>query len=163
MKQQKTESTAQLTDRFLQRTAIGVLVMSIAYATSAAAYLVGEELAETLDKLEMVPALLAVAIILPIFVKFVRLRANRDCATGDAGSYLAEVYKKAGLKAFSFGFVFLVILEPLTKNAFSHLPGNFFVNVILSFLLAVFGLTFLLLSRDDDDEFDDEDETEQQP
>ena len=163
MNKDNSESTAQFVDKFLHRTAIGVLLMAFAYVTSSAMYLVSEEVAATLDVVELLLALLAVAAVLPVFIKYVRLRSNRQCDQSESDGYMADVLKKACVKAFSFTFVFLIILEPTSEKYLTELPTDFFINVILAFTLGVFSLTFFSLIRSDHDEFEDDFDSEQRP
>jgi hypothetical protein len=151
-----TESMAQFADRFLLRTAIGVLLVAIAYAAGAAMYLVGDEIADYLDKLQLLLAVAAVVIILPGFIKYARLRAAGQCRAGEPEGFVAEVFNKACVKAFSLTFVFLIILEPLSKKYLTELPTNFFINLTLCLSLGVFSLTFFFLNREDDDDLEDE-------
>ena len=106
---QSSDSGAQFAEKFLTRTAVGVFLMAIAYSASAALYLVDGELAIWLDRLELLLALAAVAIVLPMFVQFVRLQAARrgDC---EPEGFVTEVFRKACVKAFSLTFGTLGIL-----------------------------------------------------
>jgi len=155
MNQNNNESTAQFIDKFLHRTAIGTLLMTCAYAVSSAMYLVSEEVAATLDVVELLLALSAVVVVLPVFIQMVRLRSRQQCGQAELDGYMAEVLKKACVKAFSFTFVFLILLEATSEKYLTKLPTGFFINVIRAFSLGVFSLTFLLLLRSDDAETED--------
>ena len=162
MSDQNSESTAQFVDKFLHRTALGTLLMTCAYAVSSAMYLVSEDVMATLDMVGLLLKLSAVVVILPVFIKRLRLRSRQQCNQSESDGYMAEVLKKACVKAFSFTFVFLVLLEPTTKKYLTELPTDFFINVILAFSLGVFSLTFFALIRSDDDEHEDGFNNEQQ-
>ena len=62
MSANNTESMAQFADRFLLRTAVGVLLIAIAYAIGAAMYLVGDEVSGYLDKLQLLLAMIRLPI-----------------------------------------------------------------------------------------------------
>ena len=156
MNQNNIESSAQFIDKFLHRTAIGTLLMTCAYAVSSAMYLVSEELVATLDVVELLLALSAVVVVLPVFIQYVRLRYRQQCSHAESDGYMAEVLKKACMKAFSLTFVFLILLEPTTEKYLTELPTDFFINVILAFSLGVFSLTFLALIQSDGDELEDD-------
>lgn len=163
MSKENSETTAQFVDKFLHRTAIGVFLMTLAYAVSSAMYLVSAEVAVTLDVVELLLALAAVVVVLPVFIKFVRLRSKQQCNQSESDGYMAHVLNKACVKAFSFTFVFLILLEPTTEKYLTELPADFFINLILSFSLGVFSLTFFSLIRSDGDEIEDDFDTEKRP
>ncbi|MDX1571284.1 MAG: hypothetical protein R3200_12440 [Xanthomonadales bacterium] len=152
----KSESMPQFIDRFLTRTALGVLLMSFAYGAGAATYLVDDPLHDWLETAQLLLSLGAVAAVLPVFVKLFRLRhgvARVDC--GPEG-FIAGAFRKAGSHAFTFAFIVLILFEPLSKRWLTDLPTAFFINVLLCLILGVFSGGFFLLSRDDapEDEFD---------
>lgn len=152
MSQQDEEPIAQFVDRFLQRTATGVLLVGFAFAVSAAMYLVTDEVAAHLDKLTLLLGLAAVIAVLPVFIKMMRLRANKECNWSGSDSYLSGVFNKACVLAFEVTFVFLIILQPVTKKFLTDQPTDFFINVILSVSAVVLGVAFFYRIRKDADE-----------
>ena len=160
MSQQHEEPIAQFVDRFLQRTAIGVLLVGFAFAVSAAMYLVTDEFAAYLDKLTLLLGLAAVITVLPVVVRMMRLRANKQCNWSGADSYVSGVFNKACVSAFEVTFIFLIILEPVTKKFLTDQPTDFFINVILSVSAAVLGVAFFYRTRKDADELVDDFEDE---
>ena len=149
------ESIPQFQDRFLQRTAVGVLCLAGGYAASAGQFLVGEGPAQVLDVLDLAFALAAVAMVLPPFVKLLRLRRSDEWACANTEGFVGEVFRTACVRTFTLMFVLLVLAEPLSDRFLLQLPTNFFINVILAVTLAMFSLSFLLLNRDDDEDEED--------
>lgn len=152
-----TALPAAIAETMMHRTAIGVFLVTVSYTLSAAAYLVDGPVAALLDRLEIVLGIAAIVAVLPIFVKYSRLKARRHDACPEADSYMAEMFKRAGTKAFSLTFVFLVVLDVVTKRDLVDYPTAFFINVILAFSLGVFSITFFRFIHSGDDDERDED------
>jgi len=159
------ESPAQIVDRLLQRTAIGVSLLTISYAMAAAMYVISDqEIVDLMDRLQLVPSILVLLIVFPVFVKFARLRYRLKSECSEADGYLVEMFRRASAMAFSLTFVFLMILEPVTEKYLVGLPAPFFINATLAFSLGVLSVGFFRLARDDgDDESDDDFDTEPAP
>ena len=156
MSQQSEEPIAQFVDRFLQRTAIGVLLVGIAFAVSAVMCLVTDETAQYLDKLSLLLGLIAIVFVLPVVIKMVRLKRNKQCDWSGSDSYISGVFNKACVSAFEATFIFLIILEPVTKKYLTNQPTDFFINVILSLSAGVLGLAFFYRTRKDTAELEDD-------
>ncbi|PCI59173.1 MAG: hypothetical protein COB37_11990 [Kordiimonadales bacterium] len=157
----KEETLAQFVDRFMQRTALAVLVMSLAYASSAVSHFVSEQTAEYLMWAKTAFALGGGAIVLPVVVKFVRLRMKKDkSCSGSPTGYMASMFNKAAERAFATGFIFMIILEPLSQHLVADWPPAFFIQSTLSVMIAALGINFFLLNRDEGDELDDDFESE---
>ena len=109
-----------------------------------------------MHKMPTLLSLLVLVILLPVFIRFVRLRANKDCDWSQPGGYVAEIFGKACVRAFSATFVLLIVLQVVADKYFAALPTAFFLSVILALSLGVLGLTFFYLVRSDEDELDDE-------
>ena len=160
MSQKTEESVAQFVDRFLQRCAGGVLLIGLAYALSAVMYLVSNETADTLNNATVVLGILAVALILPMFVRMVRLRSSGQCDWSESDSYMSSVFNKACVSAFEVTFILLIILEPLSKRVLTDQPADFFINVVVAVAATVLGLAFFYRMQRDDDAIDDDLENE---
>ncbi|MCZ6686479.1 MAG: hypothetical protein O7C69_02130, partial [Gammaproteobacteria bacterium] len=64
------QSPAQIVDRLLQRTAIGVSLLTISYAMAAAMYVIDDQgIVDFMDRLQLVPSILVLLIVFPAFVK----------------------------------------------------------------------------------------------
>ena len=151
----KKESPAQTVDRLLQRSAIGLFLLSLAYAMSATMYLVSDEVAGYMDRAQLALGILILLIVFPAFLKYLRLKYRRESECPATGGYIVEMFKKAGAKAFSLTFIFLIALELVAEKYLTDLPTPFFIKTILSFNLGVFSITFFRWVRDDDESDDD--------
>lgn len=157
MSNQDDHSRAEFIDRFMHRTAIGVLLIALAYASSAMAPFLSEAAGSYLDNLELGLRVLAVIIILPQFIKMIRLRARQpeNCETD---GFVVDVYKRAASMAFALTFVTLVVMQALAGRELADLSAAFYINSTLAISLGVFSITFLRLAHagdgEDDDDFD---------
>lgn len=143
------ETPAQNIEAMLQRTAIGMLVLALAYALSAAEFWLGLEAEDLIQKIQTVLSILIVFIIFPAFYKGIKtLRSCGDIQLFEDG-YLPDVFKHASAQAFSFTFIFLIACEMFIKNIAIEMPPLFFIHVVQSFTLGVFSMSFFLqLSND---------------
>ena len=159
------ESPAQIVERLLKRTGIGLFLLAIAYTMSAAMYLISnQDIVKVMGRLQFIPSVLVLLVVFPAFVKFARLRYRQKNECSEADGYLVEMFKRASAMAFSLTFVFLIILEPVTGKYLTELPTPFFINVTLAFSLGVLSIAFFRSVRgDSDDQSDDDFDTEPAP
>lgn len=155
----KHETMAQFVDRFLQVITLGVFVLAFSYLVGVSQHFVSEEMRHTLNFVKTGLAFLGSAIVLPSFIKFVRMKIN--CGSGFAaeGGYVVEVYRKACEYAFSFTFVLLIFLEPIALGFLTEVPAALYIQVALSVSLLSLSVSFFLMSRGGDeleDEFEEE-------
>lgn len=151
------QSPAQMVDRLLQRTAIGVSLLTISYAMAAAMYVIDDQgIVDFMDRLQLVPSILVLLIVFPAFVKFARLRYRQKSECAEADGYLVEMFKRASAMAFSLTFIFLIILELVTEKYLTDLPTPFFINATLAFSLSVLSIAFFRLAHGDGDDGDDD-------
>ncbi len=134
-------------DKMHQRIALGVLLVAIAYATSVIRFLVSEEMEGILDIMSRVLGITIIILVLPPFLKFLNMRRKNRGACKEPEGFVIEMFNKATGKAFQFTFLFLVALEVIGMNYLDHLPGEFFIKLIISVSLAIFSLTFFFLNR----------------
>jgi hypothetical protein len=90
--------------------------------------------------------------VLPGFVKSVRLRKEYGEACREPEGFIKEMFNKAAGKSFQFTFIFLIFLEMISRSYLAHLPTAFFLKLVIAVTLAIFSLTFFFLNRSDSDE-----------
>jgi hypothetical protein len=147
---------AQLAENFLQRTALGVLLMALAYALAAAIYLVNDTLAQPMEWVKSGLSVGAALIVLPGFVRMLRLRMHWDCDLAEAESYIGGVFRTACVAGFCAAFVLMTLSGPLAERMPTQLPMDFYLQSILALSLGAFGVSFFAaLWRDRDGEPDD--------
>ena len=152
MSKQQKVSVAEQIDRMHQRIAMGVFLVAIAYAISAIRFFVSEEVIGVLDIFSKILGITILILVLPAFLKFVNMRRKNRGACKEPEGFVIEMFNQATGKAFQFTFLFLVALEIISKNYLAHLPGEFFIKLIISVTLAIFSLSFFFLNRAGGDE-----------
>jgi len=157
----KNETMPQFSDRFLRIVAFAILMMSISYASAAAAHFVGEDVYDVLHTVRAIFGLGAAGIVIIPFLQLMWIRfKNKPACKNETEGFIADVYAKSTINAFSAGFIGLIFLEPFAAKVIPELPPAFFVQTALSLMMAVLGINFFIKSRADDDEladdFDDE-------
>ena len=159
MTKQKPISVVEQIDKMHQRIAIGVFLVAIAYATSVIRFLVNEETSELLDIFSKVLGIVIIILVLPAFLKLMNMRRKNKGACKEPEGFVIEMFNKATSMAFQFTFLFLVVLEIISKNILAHLPGEFVIKLIITVTLAIFSLTFFFLNRAGDTEETEDDFT----
>ena len=152
MSKQQKVSVAEQIDRMHQRIAMGVFLVAIAYAISAIRFFVSEEVIGVLDIFSKILGITILILVLPAFLKFVNMRRKNRGACKEPEGFVIEMFNQATGKAFQFTFLFLIALEIISKNYLAHLPGEFFIKLIISVTLAIFSLSFFFLNRAGGDE-----------
>jgi len=157
----KEETVAQFIDRFLRRIAFAVLLMSISFVGAATSHFVEGDSLEMLEMVRRFFGLAAAIIVLPMFIKMMRIRwqKRKTCEEPPSG-YIADIYGKSAANAFAAAFLVLIFTEPFADGKLAHLPPAFFLQAALAVMLGALGISFFILSRDDDDELDDDFESD---
>lgn len=147
MNKQKTVSVPEQIDRMMQRIALGVFLVAIAYAISASKFFVNEKTANILDISSQVLGVIIIVLVLPAFLKFVIMKRKNREACSEPEGFVIEMFDKATGKSFQFTFLFLIALEFVSGNYLTNLPTEFFIKLIISVTLAIFSLSFFFLNR----------------
>lgn len=146
------KSQAEIMESFLQNIAIAVFLTALAFAAKAAIHLVPPEIAGYLRPLKTILGIGAVVLILPGYLQFLRrfTRSQRKACVQSEG-FVAHAFRKACAKAFELTFVFLVILNFITRDHLQDLPTVFFMQFLTFLTLVVFSIAFFVFSRGDSD------------
>ncbi|NVJ97814.1 MAG: hypothetical protein HWE25_06655 [Alphaproteobacteria bacterium] len=154
----KDASPAQVADQFVQRTIIGMMLLSISYGGKAAMSIVPTGVVKVIAP---VSVLLSVAIVLVVAPGFIRYFALRKAGGGncpEADSYITQMYREAAVWAFSFTFILLMALGFGTELGLHTWPTAFVLNGTIALSLAALAFSFYRLTRDTDEEDDDFDQ-----
>ena len=164
MSKKKPKSPAEIADQAMQYIAIGIFLVALAKASSALIFFAGEDMVSLLRYAKTGLGILAVIVVFPQFVRLVRLKMNIPSGCAEPEGFIIDVYKRAAERAFAFTFVFLVFLDYMTGNSWSHLPTEFVADLILAASLAFFSLSFFVFNRagDTDEGEDDFDQVQGQ-
>jgi len=150
------ENPAQFADRLLKFTTLGIFILSFSYASGAAQFFVSAAAAEYFKVAKTVFALLGAGVVLPFFIKFVRMKKTCRASSAELNGYIIEVYRKSCEYSFAVTLVFLILFEPVAANFLVNLPLAFFVYTTLMVMILSLSISFFLMSRDDDGELDNE-------
>lgn len=148
-------SKAIFAEKLLQRTALGVFLVSIAYVFDiAGTYAVGT-FETVLDVVSYALSIAVVLLILPIFLEYLRkFRRVKD----PVDSFVIESYRTACNRAFEATFITMIFLDLAVSKFFPDIPAAIVVEGVLALSLAVMSITFFILNRrsDDDEDWDEE-------
>lgn len=151
----KPVSVAQFMDQFILCTMFCVSLMAMSYAFAAGVHIVDVTLQSYMEWGRVGFGITAAVVMFPMFVKLISLKEKcPDEFAGEFG-YMQTIATKAGERAFSFTFVFMILLEPLALNMFHHMPPAFFLEASIAFSLAVLVISFYFYNRGGDDDLDD--------
>jgi len=145
-------SPAQFIEKFMNRVAVGVFLISLAYASSAMMFVVSEAMALYLDRLSFGFGLLAVAVVFPSVVKMIIAKRRAGAGSHQPDGFVVDAYKRAAERGFALTFVFLLLMDFLTGRFFVDLPAEFAIQIILAISLAIFSLSFFIFTREEGDE-----------
>ena len=98
---------------------------------------------------------LAIIVVLPQFVKLIRLMARMRSGQCEPEGFVVDVYKRAAERAFAFTFIFLLFMDFMIGRFWTELPADFVIEVVIAVSLALFSLSFFLFNRDDGEDEDD--------
>lgn len=149
------ESAAQFYDRHMQRMAISMFLLAILFGISAVKFWIEGEIYQLLGRVQLVGAALVILILLPTFLKKMRMRGvwKSACAQGDG--FILAAFKKAASNAFSATFITLLIALKVSESYLANLPTSFFISVVLFVSLGVCSVSFLFAIREPKEDFDD--------
>lgn len=147
---------AQIVDTFMQRSAIGLLLIALKFAITAGAHFLPEAAEDVIDITALLLSIAAVFVILPSFGRYLAGRkADRVCFA-NVESYLAEMFKEAAMRGFSATFVLLIGLHIVTDLVSLDLPIVFYLDLIIAVMTGAAALSYFMLVRSDEDDAGDD-------
>lgn len=157
MSAKKTPSPAEIFEKAMQRIALGVLLVSLANLMKILKYVLSPDFAAALDMAELGLGALAVIVVLPHVIKLVALKMRLPSCEHEPEGFLVDVYKRAAEKGFAFTFIFLLFMNFMTSRSWAEFPAELVIEIIIAVSLAIFGVSFFVISRSYDDDENDED------
>lgn len=157
----KDQITAvQFADTFLQKTALGVFILSFGFAFEVVEYLVSPGVYRWIKFIELAIGAGIVLLIFPAFIRYIRY-CRKFGRTFAPEGYVTEMFRRACARSFEVTFIFLLVAEVVSHRLLPGVPGKILLDATLFITLMVMSLTFLRLngSSDEEDGFDDETET----
>ena len=147
----KTEqlNPAQLADKLLNRTALGVAIVCSAYVLSVIEYFLNGLALTLAGYLQLGLTALVLIVLFPTFYNFIKMRTSNKQACSEVEGFLSNAFNRAAATSFRWTFIFLLVVEMTIKRSSLDFPTPFYIEVILAFTLGIFALTFYLLIRED--------------
>jgi len=147
-------TTAQIVDTFMQRTALGLVLIASKFVLTATSHFLPAASEDMVDITAVLLSIAAVFVILPSFSRYVAARQKDKSCFANVESYLAEMFKEAGMRAFSATFVLLIGLQIFTDLAEPGLPIVFYLDLIVAVMTGSAAVSYFLLVQDDEEEED---------
>lgn len=152
----KKTSTAEHVDNHRRLMAFAMFILSLIYAVATIRYVVDEETASNLGILAkgLAGVLLIVVIGLIIWkVKFVP--RNQRYLFSSSDSYVMQALNRACIISWFSTFILLSLIKVTTSRDSSAFPAEFYINLTIFVMLAVFSVTFFILFRTDKEEIEE--------
>lgn len=156
MADRPSPSTAQMIDTFLQRTALGLVLIATKFAVTALAPFFTAVNEGLVDIITVLLSISAVLVVFPSFSRYLDRRRKDKAGCKHMESYLATMFREAAIRAFTATFVLIVGLQMFVDLASSDLPVPFYLDLIMAVMAGSAAISFFLLVRDDEDNADDD-------
>ncbi|MBO6505017.1 MAG: hypothetical protein JJ850_16515 [Kordiimonadaceae bacterium] len=153
------EPMAQLYDRFLNRSAIGMFLLALLFALTAFEQSAAGELPGALKYAEKAIAILIIILVGPITFQVYRRKRSFVSTCDEPEGFLTSSFQKAAMRAFTGSFILLIVLNVLLEKEAVDWPAAVIVPALLAFNLGVASLSFFLDNlEDDEDDFAEEED-----
>jgi hypothetical protein len=141
-----------MSDRHRRLIAFAVLFMSGMYGMRTLEYVAPPGITGALEILQLVCGALAVLFVVPVFFWKVRnLSGSTRKQYFSEDSYAAEALSRAHVTSWNTTLLLLVFMTVMDRRL-AGMPAQFFLDLPLAVMLAVFALRFLYLDREPADE-----------
>lgn len=149
----KKMSTADHVDIHKRLMALAVFLLSLIYAGGAIKYIVDDEVVSYLRILmKGVVGLLFVVIVVLIYWKVSFIPRNQRHFFSFPDSYVMQAISRACMISWFLTFILLSLIRTTISSDSSTFPTNFYIDLTLSFMLALFSVTFFFFFRTDKEE-----------
>lgn len=154
----KKETGAQFYDRFLNRSALSMLMLAFVYTLDASRTFAADDVASMMKKAEGIFAILLMINLLPVMAKLMWFKIKRKPGCNDPDGFVVSTFKEAAVKGFTASFLAMLVALGLSQEILSHWSATVFLNIILALMLGVVSISFLLANREPepDDDFGDD-------
>jgi len=152
----KKETGAQLYDRFLNRTALSMIMLAVVYALDASRFFAADDIASIMKRAEGILGILLMVNLLPVMLKLMWFKFKHMPGCNDPDGFVASTFKEAAVRGFTTGFIAMIVAMKLSEKIFADWPATIFLNIVLALMLGVLGVSFLVANREQelDDNFD---------
>lgn len=142
----------EVADRHRRYIALVMIAISLLSIANAAQSLVAPDLVRFTEHVQSVWTAAVILGMLPIMVWKVR---NRDADLRrlyrSEDGFVAQTLNQAKTSSWAVTFVFLVFLTPFAHRL-GDVPGEVFLHLAIAMMTGVFGVVFLVLNRDPEDD-----------
>ena len=146
MNQLQNLPSGEAIDKKIHLIIIAVFIVSLKAATEVAATVVGEDVKNVLDNIQIALMILVLAIMGHVaYWKLTKFPKEHRNLFYNPDGFVVEVLRRACAATVSWTFVILSIAGPLAGRRFSDLPGRFFIEGTICFMTALFSLSFLYI------------------
>ena len=139
-------NSAEASDSLATLTAAAIALAALVYSVNVVEVFVSEATGDLLGHAQIAGALLILAVYGPLLV-FLKSRGGRPAGKPSAGGSLNALFRQAGLTAFSLTLVFMIVLSVLNRSVLSHFSAEAAVDLVITFALAAFAVSFFIINR----------------
>ncbi|PWE17524.1 hypothetical protein DDZ18_07585 [Marinicauda salina] len=137
---------AEATDGVATLTAAGTAVVAFIFSLNVAEDFISSASGDLIKYLQIGGAALIVTVFAPLLINL-KIRGGKPAGRGSSGGYLSALFRQAALTAFSLMVAFLVGLSIMDRTVLSRLSAESTVDLIITFALAMFALSFFIINR----------------
>ncbi len=163
----KKETGAQLNDRFLNRTALSLLMLAVVYTLEVSRSLAANDIAAIMNRAGGILSLILLINLLPVTIKLMWFKYKRKPGCNDPNGFVASTFKEAAVRGFTTSFIAMLVALELSRDVLSVWSATVFLHIILALTLGVLSISFLLANRETEpgDDFGDDlaDEFDKEP
>lgn len=139
-------NAAEASDTLATLTAAATGMAALVYSVNVIEVFVSDGTAELLGHVQLAGGILLVAVFAPILILLKR-RRGRAAGRRDDESYFGALGRHATSTAFAGTLAFMILLGLLERRVLAHLTAETAVDLLISFALAMFALSFFLIDR----------------
>jgi hypothetical protein len=137
---------AEASDALATLTAAAAGLAALIQSVNVIEVFVRESTAELLGYVQMAGVIVIFVVFAPMLILLKR-RGGKAAGQGAGGSYFSVLLRQASSTAFSVTFAFMMVLSFLERTVLAHLSAETAVDLLISFALAMFALSFFLIDR----------------
>lgn len=139
-------NAAEASDLLATLTAAAAGLAALVQSVNVIEVFVSESTAGLLGYIQVVGIILILVVFAPMLI-LLKKRGGKAARHGAAGSYFGALLRQAASTAFSVTFAFLIVLSLFERRVLAHLSAETAVDLLISFALATFALSFFLTDR----------------
>ena len=142
-------SSADHVDNHRRLLFLGMFLMSLVFAVKSGFYFVHDDMKNYLQIIgKILFGLAAITVVITVFWKWIFIPRNERYLLSSNDSYANQMMNKACKITWILTVILLSLITSTTSKDHSVLPAEFYLNLTLFFMLAVFSLSFFILFRD---------------